>query len=270
MDKKVKRFFLYVFLTAFLVVFVVPFGFAVYTSLLGKADIGKLVSINRLTLENYIYVFFNSDLFIWYKNSFIMTIGILVGNLLINTMAAYALARIKFPGRNIAFFIIIGMMMVPYQLCLIPTYSMIVKLGWINSFKGLILPFLFQGFLVFLMRQFYSTLPKEIEEAAKIDGLTTAGTFFRIILPMSKTALAAQIIFCFSGTWNSFVWPVTLVNDNSMYVLTVGLNTLKNRYFEWPNITMTGVVLLTLPVAVMFILFQKHIIQGIASTGIKG
>jgi len=251
-------------------VFIVPFGYALYTSLLSKADIDRLVPISRLTFTNYSDILFHSDIKIWYWNSIIVTLGILIGNLFINTTAAYSLARLQYPGKGLIFFLIIGMMMVPYQVTIIPIYSMIVKLGWLNSYEGLILPFLFQGFLVFLMRQFFITIPKELEEAAEVDGVTKIGTFFRIILPLSKGAIGTQIIFSFTGTWNSFVWPVTLVNDSRWYVLTVGLNTLKNRYFEWPNLTMTGVVLLTLPIIIVFLIFQRQLVQGIATTGLKG
>ncbi|MCY6369518.1 carbohydrate ABC transporter permease [Clostridium ganghwense] len=250
--------------------FIVPFGYALYTSLLTKSDIDKIVPLSRLTLENYKDIFLNSDVLLWYKNSIIMTLGILAGNLVFNTLAGYALAKLKFKGKNIIFFIIIGTMMVPYQLCLIPIYGMIVKLGWLNSFNGLIIPFLFQGFLVFLMRQFFLTIPDELIEAAKIDGLGPFGTFFKIILPMAKTAMATQVIFSFTGTWNSFMWPVILTNDKSKFVLTVGLNTLKNKYFEWPNVTMTGIVLMTIPIVIVFIVFQKYFVEGIASSGVKG
>ncbi|KWX70249.1 ABC transporter permease [Paenibacillus riograndensis] len=260
----------YALLSLCSIFFILPFGYAIYTSLLGKSDIGHWVGVAQLTLENYTDVFVNSDMTVWYFNSIVVTLGILIGNLAINTMAAYSLSRLNYPGRGLIFFIIIGMMMIPYQVTIIPIYSMIVKLGWLNSYQGLIIPFMFQGFLVFLMRQFMMSIPKELEEAAEVDGLTKIGIFFRIILPLSKGAIGTQIIFSFTGTWNSFVWPVTLVNDSRWYVLTVGLNTLKNRYFEWPNLTMTGVVLLTLPIIVVFLIFQRHLVQGIATTGLKG
>ena len=260
----------YTLLSLCSIFFVLPFGYAIYTSLLGKSDIGHWVGVTRLTFANYTDVFVNSDMTVWYLNSALVTLGILFGNLAINTMAAYSLSRLNYPGRGLIFFIIIGMMMIPYQVTIIPIYSMIVKLGWLNSYQGLIVPFMFQGFLVFLMRQFMLSIPKELEEAAEVDGLTKIGIFFRIILPLSKGALGTQIIFSFTGTWNSFVWPVTLVNDSRWYVLTVGLNTLKNRYFEWPNLTMTGVVLLTLPIIIVFMIFQRHLVQGIATTGLKG
>ncbi|MGZ9585279.1 carbohydrate ABC transporter permease [Paenibacillus marinisediminis] len=270
MNNRAKTFIRYVLLSLCSIVFIIPFGYAIYTSLLSKSDIGHWVGISKLTFENYKDVFINSDMMIWYMNSIIVTLGILIGNLVINTTAAYSLSRLNYPGRKLIFFIIIGMMMVPYQVTIIPIYSMIVKLGWLNSYQGLIIPFMFQGFLVFLMRQFMMSIPKELEEAAEVDGLTKIGTFFRIILPLSRGAIATQIIFSFTGTWNSFVWPVTLVNDSRWYVLTVGLNTLKNRYFEWPNLTMTGVVLLTLPIIIVFLIFQRHLVQGVATTGLKG
>src|SRR5690606_15811166 len=191
--------------------FIIPFVYAIYTSLLSKSDIDQWVGLTSLTLENYADVLLNSDMKIWYMNSIVVTLGILVGNLVINTSAAYSLARLTYRGRSLIFFIIIGMMMVPYQVTIIPIYSMIVKLGWLNSYQGLIIPFMFQGFLVFLMRQFMMSIPKELEEAAEVDGLTKIGIFFRIILPLSKGAIGTQIIFSFTGTWNSFVWPVTLV-----------------------------------------------------------
>jgi ABC-type sugar transport system, permease component len=270
MDNRKSQWLRYTLLTICSLVFVVPFGYALYTSLLSKADIDKLVALNRLTWTNYSDVLLHSDIKIWYKNSIIVTLGILIGNLFINTTAAYSLARLRYPGKALIFFLIIGMMMVPYQVTIIPIYSMIVKLGWLNSYEGLILPFLFQGFLVFLMRQFFITIPRELEEAAEVDGVTKIGIFFRIILPLSRGAIGTQIIFSYTGTWNSFVWPVTLVNDSRMYVLTVGLNTLKNRYFEWPNLTMTGVILLTIPIIIVFLIFQRHLVQGIATTGLKG
>lgn len=266
LDSKVT---IYILLGLFSINFILPFGYALYTSLLSKADLDTLVPLSQLTFENYVQVFKSSDVLIWFKNSIIMTAGIVTGNLIVNTLAGYALAKLRFPGKNIIFFIIIATMMVPYQICLIPTYSMLVRLGWLNSFKGLIIPFLFQGFLVFLMRQYFMSIPDELLEAAKIDGLGPIGTFFRVVLPISKTGIATQLIFSFTGTWNSFLWPSILVNDKSKFVLTVGLNTLKNQYFEWPNLTMTGVILITLPIIAVFLFFQRYFVEGVATSGIK-
>jgi multiple sugar transport system permease protein len=259
----------YILLALFSIIFLVPFIYAVYTSLLKHQYVDTFAPLSGFSLVNYQYVF-SQKIGTWYLNSIIVTVTILIGNIIVNTMAAYALAKIKFPGRSLVFFIIIAMMMVPYQTIIIPLYTMLVKLDWINTYRCLTIPFLFQGFLVFLMRQFFFTIPNDLEEAAKLDGLSKAGTFFRIILPISKTALASQIIFSFTGTWNFFTWGATFINDDSMYILPVGLNTLKNRNFTIPGYTMAGVVLMTLPIAAIFIAFQKYFIQGIASTGIKG
>ena len=260
----------YLFLGALSLFFIVPFGYTIYTSILPKEAIGKLVFPTSFTLENYSYIFHNSQILRWYKNTVLMTSGILAGNLLVNSLAGFALAKLKFPGRNLVFLIIISTMMIPYQICIIPIYTMIVKLHWLNTYNALIIPFLFQGFLTFLMRQFFITVPDELIEAARIDGLSLTGAFFRIVLPLAVSALAVQIIFSFTGTWNSFIWPVTLVNDENYFVLTVGLNTLKNRYFEWANLTMAGIMLMTLPIVAVFAIFQKRFVQSLATTGLKG
>lgn len=256
-------------LAAICVVYLVPFMYALYTSLLSKQDIGSFVLPNRFVLENYQYVL-DAGLLSWYKNTIIMTAGIILGNLVVDTMAGYALAKIRFPGHNIVFFIIIGTMMIPGQITIVPVYGMCAKLGWINDFKGLIIPFMTSGMLTFFMRQFFLSIPVEIEESARIDGLGRFGIFTRIVLPNSKTALATLVIFAFKDSWNALMWPVTLTNRAEMYVITVGLTALKGRYYEWINITMTGIVCATVPVIILFFLLQKQFTRSIAMVGVKG
>ncbi|MEM1485892.1 carbohydrate ABC transporter permease [Oscillospiraceae bacterium PP1C4] len=259
----------YLLLSIFVIVYLIPFLYALYTSFLAKPDIGKFVLPNKWVLENYKYVF-DAGLLTWYKNSAIMTAGIVLGNVVVNTLAGYALAKIKFPGNGIVFFIIIGTMMIPSQITMVPIYSMCVKLGWINTYKALIIPFITSGMLTYFMRQFFISIPNEIEEAARIDGLGRFGIFWRIVLPNSKTAIATLVIFAFKDSWNSFMWPVTLTNRLDKFVITVGLNALKGQYYEWVNISMTGVVCATLPVIILFIILQKQFTQSIALVGIKG
>ena len=259
----------HVCLATLVVLYLVPFLYALYTSFLDKPDIGKLVFPTKWVLENYFYVF-KTGLTTWYKNTILMTAGIVAGNVVVNTMAGYALAKIKFPGNKFVFFVIIGTMMIPAQITMVPIYSLCVKLGWINTFKALIIPFLTSGMLTFFMRQFFFSLPHELEEAARIDGLGRFGIFFRIALPNAKTALATLVIFSFKDSWNSFMWPVTLTNRIEMYVITVGLNALKGQYYEWINVSMTGVVCATLPIIIIFIILQKQFTQSIAMVGIKG
>lgn len=259
----------YGLLTALLGIYLMPFLYALYTSVLAKPDIGKVTMPTAWVLENYAHVF-GAGLATWYKNTSIMTLGIILGNLAVNTLAGYALARIKFPGHNLVFFVIIGTMMIPAQITMVPIYSMCVQLGWINTYWALIVPFMTSGMLTFFMRQFFLSMPVEIEEAARIDGLGRFGIFFRVMLPNARTAIATLIIFAFKDSWNSFMWPVTLTNRLNMYVITVGLNSLKGQYYEWVNISMAGVVCATLPVIIVFVLLQKQFTQSIALVGIKG
>lgn len=256
-------------LIVFVLIYLLPFLFALYTSFLGKPDIGKVVMPSRWVLENYQYVI-DAGLAGWYKNTAIMTGGIIIGNVIVNTLAGYALAKIKFPGNKLVFFIIIGTMMIPGQITMVPIYSMCVKLGWINTYQALIVPFLTSGMLTFFMRQFFLSIPNELEEAARIDGLGRFGIFFRIVLPISKVAVATLVIFSFKDSWNAFMWPVTLTNKLDKYVITVGLNALKGQYYEWVNISMTGVVCATLPMIIVFVLLQKYFTKSIAMVGIKG
>ena len=269
MKRAISRTALYRFLSVFSLLFIFPFMYVIYTSLQQPGDYDKIVPLANLTLDNYRYVF-SQNILTWYKNSIIVTGFIMLGNVIVDSMAAYVIARIKFPGRNIAFFLIIGMMMIPYQIIIVPLYTMLIDLNMLNTYASLILPFLFQGLLVFLMRQYFQSIPKELEEAAKLDGLTRAQMFFRVIIPVSKTAFSTLLIFCFTGTWNSFIWCATFVNDKNMYVLPVGLNTLKDINFDIPGYTMAGVVLVTVPVIIIFAIFQKQFVQGIVMSGIKG
>lgn len=259
----------YTLLTALLGIYLMPFLYALYTSVLPKPDIGKLTLPTQWVTENYLHVV-NAGLAGWYKNTAVMTGGIILGNLLVNTLAGYALAKINFPGNKLVFFIIIGTMMIPGQITMVPIYSMCVQLGWINTYWALIIPFMTSGMLTFFMRQFFLSIPVEIEEAARIDGLGRFGIFLRVILPNSRTAIVTLIIFAFKDSWNAFMWPVTLTNRINMQVITVGLNSLKGQYYEWVNISMAGVVCATLPVIIVFVLLQKQFTQSIALVGIKG
>lgn len=259
----------YVLLSALVVIVIAPFLYALYTALTEQQYLNEIAPLSGFTLENFKAVF-EKNIGRWTWNSFVVTSCITLGNLLVNTPAAFALAKIKFPGRTLVFYIIIAMMMVPFQTCLIPLYMMMVKLKWLNTYWCLIIPFLFQGFLVFMMRQSFVTFPDEILEAARIDGLSTAGAFLRIVIPNSKTAIITQIIYSVTSTWNFVTWGATFINKADMYILPQGLNTLKNTYYSIPNLTMAGVVVMTVPMIVIFFMLQKHFVQGTLTTGVKG
>ena len=259
-------------LSFFALIFILPFLYAIYTSLKALQDVNSIVGLDRLSFDNYI-MFFTNPLYMvpqWLWNSSLMTAIIIAGNLVINTMAGYALAKLNFPGKNVIFFMVVATLMIPYHMILIPVYVSMAQLGWLNTMLALTVPYLYQCIYVFLMRQFFMSIPNELLEAARIDGMTKAGAFFKIVMPLSKSGLITMIILSFTGTWNSFLIPSTMTSRREMYVLIVGLNSVKNQFFERTNIIMAGVVLVTIPVTIMFMLFQKQYVEGIATSGIKG
>lgn len=271
---KIKPFDLLILLilSFFALIFILPFLYAIYTSLKDLQDVNSIVGLDRLSFDNYI-MFFTNPLYMvprWLWNSSLMTAIILTGNIIINTMAGYALAKLNFPGKNVVFFIVVATLMIPYHMILIPVYVNMAQLGWLNTMLALTVPYLYQCIYVFLMRQFFMSIPNELLEAARIDGLTKAGAFFRIVMPLAKSGLITMIILSFTGTWNSFLIPSTMISRREMYVLIVGLNSVKNQFFERTNIIMAGVVLVTIPVIIMFMIFQKRYVEGVATSGLKG
>jgi multiple sugar transport system permease protein len=253
-------------------IFILPFLYAIYTSLKELKDVNSIVGLDRLSFDNYI-MFFTNPLYMvprWLWNSSLMTAIIITGNIIINTMAGYALAKLNFPGKNVIFFIVVATLMIPYHMILIPVYVNMAQLGWLNTMLALTVPYLYQCIYVFLMRQFFMSVPNELLEAARIDGLTKAGAFFKIVMPLAKSGIITMIILSFTGTWNSFLIPSTMISRREMYVLIVGLNSVKNQFFERTNIIMAGVVLVTIPVIIMFMLFQKQYVEGVATSGLKG
>jgi multiple sugar transport system permease protein len=260
----------YVFLVVFGTVMLAPLFFALYTSLQAPSDFLTLVGLDRLTLQNYEYVITNAPILRWYVNTVFVTMCMVLGAVTVNTAAGYALARIDFPGRRPLFLLVLAILMVPLQAYLIPLYILVAQLGWLNSYQALILPFVVNPFLVFLMRQSFLTLPKDLEDAAQVDGAGRFTSFLRIAVPLTLTGIATQAILAGTWTWNSFMIPVTMTTDKDLYVLTVGLNSLQSRFYTLPTIQMAGVVLLTIPVIAMFVAFQRFIVPSLASTGIRG
>lgn len=271
-SKMMNRGIAYILLILFAFIFLLPFIYALYTSFLDLKDLDHIVHASQLTLDNY-KRFWNNDAYNiprWYFNSITMTTIIIGGNIIINTMAAYALAKLEFPGKKIISFIIVGTMMIPYHMILIPVYVKMAKLGWLNTFASLTIPYLYQCLYIFMLRQFFISIPDSLMEAARIDGLTKIGAFTKILLPLSKPSIVTMIILAFTGTWNSYLIPSTMVNRKEMFVLVVGLNSVKDQFFERTNLVMAGVVITTLPVILIFLIFQKQYVEGVATSGIKG
>jgi len=251
-------------------VLLLPLLYALYASFELPKDYGKFVGLGALTTWNYGQMVTLVPLLRWYLNTIIVTAIIMAGNFLVNTPAGFALARLNFKGKRAVFVLILSIMMVPLQAYLIPLYLFVAQLGWLNTYASLTVPFIVYCFFIFLMRQYFSTLPREYDDAAEVDGLGKIGTFLTIGLPLSGPALVTQMVLGFTLTWNSFLIPVTMTTDKSMFVLTVGLNTLKSQYYDFPTVTMAGVILLSVPVIAVFVLFQRSIVPSLASSGVKG
>lgn len=206
-----------------------------------------------------------------YLNSIYITLVILVIQLITCTMAAYALARIEFKGREFIFITILAMLMVPHQVTMIPTYLIVSKLGWLNTHWALIIPnSIFWAFGVFMMRQFMLSIPKELEEAAMVDGASTPRIYAQIMLPLVKPALAALMIFSFLSNWNAFLYPLLYLSDRELFTVPLLLNAFKGQYTTNWSYVMAGTMISIIPVLIVYMIAQKHIIEGIAMTGIKG
>ncbi len=206
----------------------------------------------------------------YFLNTIIVTVGRTVPQVFLCAMAAYAFARLKFHGRDAIFIGILAILMVPSQVLLIPQYFEMVYFDWVNTYKALIIPGIFSAYGTFMLRQFFLTLPREIEEAARIDGCSYWTIFWRIMLPLTVPALASLTFFVVLWSWNDFMWPLVVVSDDEMKVLSVGINGLQGLYNTKQPLLMAGAVMGTFPLLIFFLLLQRFIIKGIAFSAIKG
>lgn len=264
---------LYGILGLYAVITLIPFLWAVSSSFKTLEEIvsGTINFIPRnFTLDNYKEIFLQQELFPrWLLNSLIIAVVGTALNLLFNSMAGYALARLSFPGRKPLFIIILAVLMIPAQVTMIPNYLILRELDWLNSYQGMIVPAMINATFIFMMRQFFINFPKELEEAAEMDGLSRFGTFFKIVLPLAKPALAAQAIFVFMGFWNDFMRPLIILSDPAMFTLPLGLNTFKGQFISYWNYIMAASMVFTLPVLIIYGFFNRYFIKGISFTGGK-
>ncbi|MCC6800564.1 MAG: carbohydrate ABC transporter permease [Anaerolineae bacterium] len=206
----------------------------------------------------------------YYFNSIVMTAGIVFGQVILSSLAAYAFARLKFPGREALFLVFLATMMVPFHVILIPSYLIINRLDWIDSYAALIVPRMVSAFGIFLLRQYYQGIPRELDEAAMIDGASRLGIWWRIILPLSGPGLATLGIFAFLFAWNDFLWPLVVINDPNMRTVQLGLAMFQGRYGTQWTLLMAGTMTATLPTLLIFLFGQRWFIQSVAQSGVKG
>ncbi|WP_201450158.1 carbohydrate ABC transporter permease [Pontibacillus sp. HMF3514] len=192
-----------------------------------------------------------------------------VGQLILCSMAAYAFARLQFKGRDALFLLYLATLMVPTQVTMTPQFILMKYLGWTDTYQGLILPGMFNAFGTFLLRQFFLNIPRELEEAAFIDGASHFRVYWQVILPLAKPALATLMVFSFMQSWNNFLWPLIIVSDTEMMTLPLGLANLQGRWATDWNLMMAGVVISVLPVLAVYMFAQKYFIQGLTMGGLK-
>ncbi len=222
------------------------------------------------TTANYVSLWTQSDFVYWMKNSVIISAVVTTISLLFNSMAAYSFAKRSFPGRDILFLLVLGTLMVPGQVTLVPVFLLISKLKWVNTYQAMILPLVAGPFGIFLMRQYMVTIPDALIDAARIDGCSEFGIFTGIILPLVKPALAALAVFAFQVSWNSFLLPLVVTTTSKMRTLPVGLAVYQAQFTTQWGLVMAGATLTMIPVLVFFLLFQRYFVEGLALTGIKG
>lgn len=208
-------------------------------------------------------------------NTFFVAGTITILQIGVASLAAYAFARLRFPGRDALFLAYIATLIVPIQVTIIPDFLIVKSLGWIDTYQGLIIPQVFSGspssaFATFLLRQFFMGIPRELVEAARIDGATLFGIFRRIILPLSGPVIATLSVFTFTGQWNNFLWPLIIVNDDGLRTLTVGLRTLIGEFTVEYQLLMAGTVMSLIPMVLAFLFLQRYFVRGIALTGLGG
>ncbi|WP_219907714.1 carbohydrate ABC transporter permease [Aphanothece hegewaldii] len=266
--------FVYIPLTLYAIVTLIPFLWALSTSFKPLSEIvsdGMNFLPRQFTFQNYQNIFLQEPLFLrWLFNSVLIAVIVTICNLLLNSMAGYALARLQFRGKRFWFFLILAVLAVPGQVTLLPTFLILKTFGWLNSYQGMIVPSIVNATFIFMMRQFFLNFPKELEEAAELDGLNRFETFWYIVLPLAKPALAAQAIFVFMGSWNNFSLPLVILFDPEMFTLPLGLNAFKGQYNIYWNYIMVASMVFTLPVLIIYLFFNRYFIQSAMFTGTKG
>lgn len=271
--RTLERLAVYGLLVAGSLVMLLPLVWMVSTSL--KAD-GQVMVVppqwipDPVRWDNYRRLFQRVPLFRFMLNSLLVAGVTTTGQILLAAMAAYAFARGRFRGRDSLFVLYLATLMLPFQVIITPLFLLVRSLGWVNTYQGLIVPRLFSAFGVFLLRQFFLTIPRSLDEAAFMDGASHWTIFTRIMLPLSKPALATLAIFAFMNSWNDYLWPLVVVSDPKLMTLPLGLAALQGRWTVSWNLVMAGTVVSIVPILAVYLAAQKRFVEGITLTGLKG
>ena len=254
-------------------VFLLPLVQMLLASFTSNADINRFPPRfipSALHIGGYVRLFGDAPVGRWMLNSAIVSGIAIVSHLILCSLGGYAYARLSFRGRTVAFVTLVATIMIPTQMLMIPTYFMFTHLGLIDTLGAAFVPFLTSAFGVFLMRQFFLSLPKDLEEAGRIDGLTTFGVFFRIVLPLARPALATLAVFTLLNSWNDLLWPLIAINDPSRFTIQLGLVNFQGaHHIDWQELMACNVVA-TAPLIIGFLVAQRQFVQTMSMSGLKG
>lgn len=252
----------------FLLIAVLPFLWLFSTSLRSAEEIFRYPPSflpDAFHWNNYTEVFDAIPFLLYFFNSVIVAVAAVVLNLLLASLAGFALARLQFKGKSFFFLMVLGAMMIPKEITVIPLYTVVLRMGLADTLAGVIIPFAVEGLAVFMMRQAFLAIPKEIEEAAIIEGCSPLMLWWRVMMPMTRPVLATLAIFTFIGTWGDFLWPLIVLRDSDSYTLQIGLNSMLGTFVNNYRLVAAGSVLALIPVIVVFIITQKYFERGILS-----
>ncbi|MDD4574087.1 MAG: carbohydrate ABC transporter permease [Sphaerochaeta sp.] len=260
----------YLILFACGIIMLFPFFWMLATSIKQGADVYNLSLFPKNpTFKNYFRLFSSGDFPWWFFNSLLVGTIVTFSVLFFDSLVGFTLSKYKFWGKKAIFLLILSTMMIPTEMLVIPWFIMSNKLNWIDTYWGILFPGLMSGFGTFLMKQFFEGVPDDLLDAGRIDGLSEFYIWWKIAMPLVRPALSALAIFTFIGNWNAFLWPLIVINQVNRYTLPIGLSFFNGEFQTQWEMVMTGASVATIPVFIIFLVFQRQIVQGIALTGVK-
>ena len=263
---------LHIVLLSLGVIFLLPFVWSVSTSLKPMSDLFQVTPNlipSEIRWQNYQDVLDYVPFVRIYANTIIVTVLRVIGQVFLASLAAFAFSRMQFPGRDLLFFLLLAGLMVPQQVLMIPNYAMMRQVGWLDSYQGLIVPLLFSSFGVFLLRQFFLSIPADFQEAATLEGANPFQIYWQIYLPLARPALAAFAFLVIQWSWNEFIWALIMPSRTEMQVLSVGVALFQGQYFTNDALLMAAANMATIPVLILFLVFQRQLVEGITLSGLK-
>ena len=269
-----KENFLYIIMMLLGVIMLVPLIWVILTAFKTEPEISKLpitwLPDSFLNFDNFVQMFSEQPFGRYFLNSMTVAVISLISSTAIAVLAGYAFAKIEFKFKEFFFILILSVFMIPAEVMVLPKYLMMSQIGWVNSYLGLAFPDLFTAFGVYLFRQFMSGIPDTYIDAARIDGASEIRILWHVILPLVKPALAAFIIIKFMFSWNQFLWPLVIGQKQDMFTVTVGLVAFSGQWYNQWNLIAAATVLSIIPMLLIFVLLQKHLVQGLVMSGTKG